>query len=107
MSFSSSSPFSVPSLRWVATLLVALLGLCSSALLAEDAPKITEVRIVDLSGMTEEEVLARLGGRLDFITSRPPSRSRADDADFLVSRLLEKEGYSDVTISWSCLLYTF
>ena len=60
----------------------------------------TAIRIVGLSGMSESDVLDRLGGRLDFITSRPPSRSRADDADFLVSRLLEKEGYSDVSIHW-------
>jgi outer membrane protein assembly complex protein YaeT len=61
---------------------------------------VTQVRIVGLQGMSEDEVLERLGGRLDFIQSRPPSRSRADDADFLVRRLLEKEGYKDVDISW-------
>lgn len=60
----------------------------------------TAVRIEGLEGLTEEEVLGRLGGRLDFVTSRPPSRSRADDADFLVRRFLEKEGYKDVDISW-------
>jgi len=64
------------------------------------AEKVTEVRIVGLEGLSEEDVLERLGGRLDFVTSRPPSRSRADDADFLVSRFLEKEGYSDVNIRW-------
>lgn len=62
--------------------------------------KRTNVQIVGLVGISEAEVLARLGGRLDFVTSRAPSRSRADDADFLVRRLLEKEGYEDVDISW-------
>ncbi|MBK1835522.1 BamA/OMP85 family outer membrane protein [Roseibacillus ishigakijimensis] len=77
-----------------------VLSAFSSLLFAQTNPPVTAVRIVGLQGMSEEEVLERLGGRLDFITSRPPSRSRADDADFLVSSLLEKEGYSDVTISW-------
>ncbi|MDP0492374.1 MAG: translocation/assembly module TamB domain-containing protein [Verrucomicrobiota bacterium JB023] len=60
----------------------------------------TQVRIVGLQGMTEEEVLTQLAGRLDFITSRPPDRASADDADFLVRRLLEKEGYSAVNLTW-------
>ena len=66
----------------------------------DESKKVTDVKIVGLTGLSEQDVLDRLGGRLDFITSRPPSRSRADDADFLVSRILEKEGYSDVKISW-------
>lgn len=90
----SSSPRRVWILLW------ALFRLLSCSVLAVEKTPVTAVRIVGLTGLSEEEVLTRLGGRLDFITSRPPSRSRADDADFLVSRLLEKEGYSDVTISW-------
>ncbi|MGJ8724372.1 MAG: BamA/OMP85 family outer membrane protein [Roseibacillus sp.] len=77
-----------------------LLGLFAFSLSAAEKTPLTAVRIEGLTGLSEEEVITRLGGRLDFVTSRPPSRSRADDADFLVSRLLEKEGYSDVTISW-------
>lgn len=82
------------------SLLCASLAFAPLVLRAQEAKKVTAVRILGLTGLSEEEVLTRLGGRLDFVTSRPPSRSRADDADFLVSRLLEKEGYSDVTISW-------
>ena len=77
-----------------------LLGFLTCSASAFQASSQTAIRIEGLVGLTEEEVLSRLAGRLDFITSRPPSRSRADDADFLVSSLLEKEGYSDVTISW-------
>lgn len=69
-------------------------------LLGETETLRTRVQIVGLTGLSEEDVLAKLGGRLDFITAREPTRSRADDADFLVRRLLEKEGYSDVEISW-------
>lgn len=72
----------------------------SSPLLGEAEALRTRVQIVGLTALSEEEVLAKLGGRLDFITAREPTRSRADDADFLVRRLLEKEGYSDVEISW-------
>ena len=67
---------------------------------AFEATDQTEIVIEGLTGIDEQEVFDHLGGRLDFITSRPPSRSRADDADFLVSSLLEREGFTDVTISW-------
>lgn len=77
-----------------------LLALSTPSLSAFETKKITAIRIEGLSGLSEKEIIDKLGGRIDFITSRPPSRSRADDADFLVSRLLEKEGYSDVRISW-------
>lgn len=97
--------FSLPAQRfngpkWVRWLTMLFLNLLACSAFALQSDTVTQVRIVGLTGLSEEEVLTRLGGRLDFITSRPPSRSRADDADFLVSRLLEKEGYSDVTISW-------
>ncbi len=77
-----------------------LLGSLTCSAQDQEITNRTTVRIEGLTGLTEKEVLTRLGGRLDFITSRPPSRSRADDADFLVSSILEKEGYSDVNISW-------
>lgn len=77
-----------------------LLGISTSYAQELDNKDTTAISIVGLTGMSESDVLERLGGRLDFITSRPPSRSRADDADFLVSRFLEKEGYSDVSIHW-------
>ena len=84
------------SLLWVGFFLGSSIGSAEIFQATED----TKIVIEGLEGMSEKEVFAHLGGRLDFITSRPPSRSRADDADFLVSNLLEKEGYSDVTISW-------
>ena len=62
--------------------------------------KVTAVRIIGLQGLTEEEILSELEGRLSFITSRPPTRSRADDCDFLVVRYLEKRGYADVDLKW-------
>lgn len=88
-----------PSLRPALRIAWLWLALCL-ALPGETEALRTRVQIVGLTGLSEEEVLAKLGGRLDFITAREPTRSRADDADFLVRRLLEKEGYSDVEISW-------
>lgn len=92
----TSSSFSQKLLR----IILATLGSLTCFSHSFETSSVTDIRIEGLTGLSEKDVLSRLGGRLDFITSRPPSRSRADDADFLVSRVLEKEGYSDVNISW-------
>jgi len=78
-------------------LIAALLLGCLPGLAQE---KVTAVRIIGLQGLTGEEILSELEGRLSFITSRPPTRSRADDCDFLVVRYLEKRGYADVDLKW-------
>ncbi len=59
----------------------------------------TRVVIEGLSRKSENDVLQLMGGRLEHVRNSDASLSRADDAAFLVSQTLRKDGYSDVSVS--------
>lgn len=60
-----------------------------------------KVRVQGLTTITEAQALNLLGGRLEYITSRAASPSRADDAAFLLQRLLNQQGFSNPEVDWS------
>jgi outer membrane protein insertion porin family len=60
----------------------------------------TTVRIVGMKDKSESEVLGLMGGRLAHVRSDDTSPSRADDAAFLVTQVLRKDGYADVRVEW-------
>lgn len=60
----------------------------------------TEIRIIGASSISEQELLAAIGGRLDHIRMRPASRARAADAAFMVERIFEDAGFNRVTVFW-------
>lgn len=60
-----------------------------------------KVRVQGLSSITEDQALELLGGRLKYVKDRPASESRADDAAFLLERLLNKQGFSNPEVEWS------
>lgn len=60
-----------------------------------------ELRIQGLSTLSESEVLGIIGERLVSIKSRPASPSRADDAAFILERLLKTNGFTHAEVIWS------
>ena len=58
-----------------------------------------EIRIEGLSRMKEADALKLLGDRLEYIRRKAPSRARADDAAFLLSTLMERQGYQQARIT--------
>jgi len=71
---------------------------------AEDkkAPK-TQIKIIGSTTLSESEILAKLGGRLDHILLHPATRWRAADAAFLVEQDLQLAGFNDVLVKWKLL----
>lgn len=62
------------------------------ALLCVASPA-AELRIEGLRTMKESEALKLLGDRLEYIRAKPPSPARAGDAAFLLTTLMERQGY--------------
>lgn len=60
----------------------------------------TRIRILGLKGQSEAQALDLLGKRLEHIRTDNPSASRADDAAFLLTQLLRKDGYSSAEVDW-------
>ena len=60
----------------------------------------TRVRIVGMENQSEANVFELVSGRLEHVTSKPASPSRADDAAFLVLQALRRDGYADVRVDW-------
>lgn len=60
-----------------------------------------ELRIRGLQAFSEEQAIELLGDRLKYTESRPASPSRADDAAFLLDRLLTQQGFTDPEVNWS------
>jgi outer membrane protein insertion porin family len=76
-------------------LTITLLGtLFGSALAAE-------LRIRGLNALSESQALNIIGGRLASIKSRPASPARADDAAFILERLLKTSGFTNAEVIWS------
>ncbi len=59
----------------------------------------TRVVIESLLGKSDNDVLQLMGGRLEHVRNSDASPSRADDAAFLVSQILRKDGFADVSVT--------
>jgi outer membrane protein assembly factor BamA len=60
----------------------------------------TRVRITGLRHKSETQVLELMGGRLAHVRASPASAPLADDAAFMLRRILRKDGYADATVDW-------
>jgi outer membrane protein assembly factor BamA len=60
----------------------------------------TRIRIVGLERKSEMQVLELMGGRLEHVRQKEASASRADDAAFLLTQVLRKDGYANATVEW-------
>jgi outer membrane protein insertion porin family len=59
----------------------------------------TRVTIKGSQTKSEGELLLLIGGRLTHVENDPPSLSRADDAAFLLTQVMRKDGYSDARVT--------
>lgn len=80
----------------MARLTIALL-VCLLALAAQGS----DVRIRGLRAIPESEAIELLSARLEYLKKRPASASRADDAAFLLNRLLVQRGFTNPHVDWS------
>ena len=76
-------------------LTITILGTLLGSVLA------AELRIRGLKALSESQALDIIGGRLASIKSRPASPARADDAAFILERLLKKSGFTHAEVDWS------
>ncbi|RPJ34814.1 MAG: hypothetical protein EHM17_05125 [Verrucomicrobiaceae bacterium] len=60
----------------------------------------TRVHITGLRHKSEAQVLELMGGRLTHVRQSPASAPLADDAAFILRRLLRKDGYADAEVGW-------
>jgi len=60
-----------------------------------------ELQIRGLNAFPETKALDIMEGRLAFLKSRPASPARADDASFILKRLLKTSGFKDAEVNWS------
>jgi outer membrane protein assembly factor BamA len=78
-----------------------LLAVISGFLLAAPAATAeTRVRVTGMSGKSEREVLDLMGGRLVHVRASPASAHLADDAAFILRRILRKDGYATAEVDW-------
>lgn len=54
-----------------------------------------------LTSYSEEHIKEAIAGRLEYISKRPATTFRADDASFLVESYLRTHGLPDAEVSWS------
>ena len=59
------------------------------------------VSIRGLQSITEREAINLISGRMEYILEGEASRARADDAAFLLRRLLVQRGFPDPRVDWS------
>ncbi|RYD38390.1 MAG: hypothetical protein EOP87_01705 [Verrucomicrobiaceae bacterium] len=74
---------------------IALSLACFSAL----AVAKTKVTIRGEESKSENELLFLIGGRLTHVENDAASASRADDAAFLLTQVMRKDGYADVRVT--------
>jgi outer membrane protein assembly factor BamA len=60
----------------------------------------TRVRVTGLEGRSEQELLALMAGRLEHVRKSPASPPLADDAAFILRRILRNDGYNDAEVDW-------
>lgn len=80
--------------------MISLRCLFLSVLAATSAAAETDIHIVGLQDRSENQILGLMGARLEHVRSHPASASRADDAAFLVTQILHKDGYAAVQVSY-------
>ena len=59
----------------------------------------TKVTIKGAETKSESELLFLIGGRLTHVENDRASPSRADDAAFLLTQVMRKDGYADVRVT--------
>lgn len=74
--------------------------LCLMILAAGLAAAETRVRITGIEGKTESQALALMAGRLEHVRMSPASPPLADDAAFILRRILRNDGYTDAEVDW-------
>jgi len=60
----------------------------------------TRVRITGMQRKSEAQTLDLMGGRLTHVRASPASAPLADDAAFILQRILRKDGYVDAAVDW-------
>jgi outer membrane protein insertion porin family len=78
-------------------ILRVMIGLMLTALVAAAE---TRVRIEGMRHASEGEVLDLIGGRLTHVRASRASAPLADDAAFILRRILRKDGYTDAAVEW-------
>ena len=73
------------------------IAFCALSLLPAQAAK---VRILGMRSMSESEAIELISARLEYVTKRDASASRADDAAFLLTRRLVQRGFTNPTVDW-------
>jgi len=63
--------------------------------------KAAELEFAGLETYSARSLTEAISGRLEFITKRPATSFRADDAAFLVESFLHSHGLPDATVNWS------
>lgn len=92
-----------------ATLQRLLAAACFTGMLAvlahaQDTPLSqhrTKIRIRGVQSISEKQALDLLGGRLAFARSKPPTQALAEDAAFMLRRMLENQGFANPSITAS------
>ena len=59
----------------------------------------TRVRITGTAAKSEGQLLGLIGGRLEHVRMKDASLSRADDAAFLLTQVMRRDGYSGVRVT--------
>lgn len=59
----------------------------------------TRVRIKGTETKSEDELLQLIGGRLEHVERKGATPSRADDAAFLLTQVMRKDGFADVRVT--------
>lgn len=76
----------------------AVLGAFALAFSAGGIRAETQIDIRGMKSKSEREVLQLMGDRLAYVRQKPASAWRAEDAAFLVTEILRKDGYADVQV---------
>ena len=74
---------------------IAIMILVASLAAAE-----TRIHVTGLQGKSEQELLALMAGRLAHVRGSPASPPLADDAAFILRRILRNDGYNDAEVDW-------
>ncbi|MEX1116104.1 MAG: BamA/TamA family outer membrane protein [Akkermansiaceae bacterium] len=69
-------------------------------LTAMNAAAETCIRIEGSQAKSESQLLGLMGGRLAHVREKPAASWRADDTAFLLSQVMQKDGYSSVEVDW-------
>jgi outer membrane protein assembly factor BamA len=81
-----------------------LTGVLAALAPAQDAPSSqqpTKIRIRGVKSISEKQALDLLGDRLTFARAKPPTQALAEDAAFMLRRLLQNQGLADPSITAS------